>query len=152
MKRRLPIGTDARKLFAGNFAKDLLKGDIDAFMTRFAALFETIPYDTKDPTEHFFQSIMLVLWTLLGQFVQGEAHTAKGRSDAAAVTGDSVYVFEFKTVEEDGAAESAALDALQQIEDKNYAGPYRASGLRLVKVGAVYNLTRRELGLWKTAS
>jgi len=62
------------------------------------------------------------------------------------ITDDSVYVFEFKiTGGNSDKSEKTAQDALKQIEEKDYMAPYRASGKRLVKIGAVYNTTEREL-------
>ena len=57
---------------------------------------------------------------------------------------DSVYVFEFKTT--DGKSDKIAAAALKQIDEKDYVGPYRASGKRLIKIGAIYNTADRELG------
>ena len=51
--------------------------------------------------------------------------------------------FLFHIFKNDG---KSADDALKQIDEKDYLGPYRASGKRLVKIGAIYNTTERELG------
>ena len=60
------------------------------------------------------------------------------------ITDDSVYVFEFKIT--GGKFEKTAEAALEQIDEKDYLGPYRASGKRLIKVGAVYSTIERESG------
>ena len=63
------------------------------------------------------------------------------------ITNDSVYVFEFKIIDGKSSKSSNAADAaLKQIDEKNYMAPYRASGKRLVKIGAAYDTTKRELG------
>ena len=76
--------------------------------------------------------------------IQAEVYSHKGRADAVVITDDSVYVFEFKVT--GGESEKAAEAALKQIDEKDYMGPYRASGKRLVKIGTVYNTAKRELG------
>jgi len=68
----------------------------------------------------------------------------KGRADAVVITDDSVYVFEFKITE--GKSEKEAEDALRQIDEKDYMGQYRASGKRLIKIGATCDTAARELG------
>jgi len=106
-----------------------------------------MPYGVKsEETESWFQTVVYLLFVLLGQYVQAEVHSHKGRADAVVITDDSVYVFEFKiTGGKPGKSEKTAQDALEQIDEKDYMEPYRASGKRLVKIGAVYNTAAREL-------
>jgi hypothetical protein len=54
------------------------------------------------------------------------------------------FVFEFKIT--GGESMKTAEAALKQIDEKDYLGPYRASGKRPVKAGAVYDAAVRELG------
>jgi len=143
----LPKAPNLWGLSVGDFVKDLWKRDIDAFMTRLKSLIASMPYGVKsEETENWFQTVVYLLFVLLGQFVQAEAHSHKGRADAVVITDDSVYVFEFKiTGGKSDKAEKTGQDALKQIEEKDYMAPYRASGKRLVKIGAVYNTMEREL-------
>jgi len=114
-------------------------------MTRLRSLIASIPYDIKnEETESWFQTVVYLLFVLLGQYVQAEVHSHKGRADMVVITDDSVYVFEFKIT--GGKAGKAADTALKQIDEKDYLGPYRASGKRLVKIGVAYDITARELG------
>ena len=132
-------------LYVGDFAEDLWNRDIEAFMTRLRSLIASMPYGIKsEETENWFQTVSYLLFVLMGQYVQAEVHSHKGRADAVVITDDSVYVFEFKIT--DGKSGKSADDALKQIDETDYLGPYRASGKRLVKIGAVYNTTERELG------
>jgi hypothetical protein len=70
-----------------------------------------------------------------------------GRADAVVITGDTVYVFEFKLSREGTGNKDE--DALRQIDDKGYLVPYRAGGRKLVKVGAEFDAATRTLGRWK---
>ena len=140
-----PRGMNLQRLFVGDFAEDLWKGDIEEFMTRLRSLIASMPYGVKsEETESWFQTVVYLLFVLLGQYVQAEVHSRKGRADMVVITDDSVYVFEFKIT--DGRDGKTAGDALRQIDEKDYMGQYRASGKRLVKIGAIYDASKRELG------
>jgi hypothetical protein len=142
-----PDAPDANGLAAANFAKDLMTGDLDGFMTRLSAFFENIPYELNDKTERHYQVVFYLIFTLMGQFVQAEVRSAKGRADAVVTLDDAVYVFEFKLLR-DGAGETAA-DAIKQIDDTGYLIPYTVSGKKLVKVGVQFDADARNIGEWK---
>lgn len=74
----------------------------------------------------------------MGQFVEVEVRSARGRADAVVKTKDIVYVFEFKL---NGTAE----DALKQIDEKGYLIPYTLDGKRLVKVGVDFSKEKRNV-------
>jgi hypothetical protein len=57
---------------------------------------------------------------------------------------DAVYVFEFKL---SGTAE----EALAQIDDRGYAIPYDAEGRKIVKIGAAFDKTERNITGWIVA-
>jgi hypothetical protein len=148
MKSYLPKAPNLLGLSATGFVKDLWKRDIEAFMTRLGSLIASVPYNTRgEETEHHFETVVFLLFTLMGQFVQAEVQSHKGRADAVVITEDSVYVFELKIAGgETGKAAEAADTALKHIDEKDYMGPYRASGKRLVKIGATYDTAERKLG------
>lgn len=79
-----------------------------------------------------------MIFTLLGQFVETEVRSARGRADAVVKTKDTVYVFEFKL---NGTAE----EALRQITEKGYLISYRLDGKRLVKVGVSFSKETRNV-------
>ncbi len=84
-----------------------------------------------------------LVFTLLGQYVHAEVHSARGRADCIVEIRDYVYIFEFKR---DGTAD----EALSQIEEKNYAAPYAADSRRLIRVGVSFDSEKRILKDWKT--
>jgi hypothetical protein len=130
-----PVG---QEFYADYFADDLRAGDVDGFMGRMKAFFANIPYELNDQTERHYQVVFYLVFTLMGQYIQAEVHSAKGRADAVAATGDTVYVFEFKL---NGTAE----EALAQIEEKGYAIPYEAGGRKVVKVGVEFDKGERNI-------
>ena len=77
----------------------------------------------------------------MGQFTQAEVHSAKGRADAVVQTPDYVYVFEFKL---NGTAE----EALQQINEKGYAEPFKSDGRKVLKVAVEFSAEMRNVKRW----
>ena len=118
-------------------------GDIEGVGDIFKALFAGIPYTTDDtPFEHYFQSVIYLVFTLLGRYVHCEVHSAKGRADCIVETADYVYLFEFKVGK-------SAQEALAQIEEKGYAEAYRADKRKLYKIGVSFDGEKRSLEEWK---
>ncbi|GHT39201.1 ATPase AAA [Bacteroidia bacterium] len=129
--------------YAGDFIRDLWAGDTESFMSRMQSMFASIPYDLSDCTERHYQLVFYLLFTLMGQFVQTEVKSARGRADAVVKTSDTIYVFEFK-MDTNGTAE----EALKQIDEKDYLIPYTADGRKIVKVGAEFSAEERRLSRW----
>ena len=124
------------------FVRELETGDADAFLTRLRAFFAGIPYELNDKTERHYQAVFYLVFKLLGQFIEVEEHSAKGRADAVIKTKDFIYVFEFKL---DGSAD----DALKQIDEKGYLLPYDMDHRQQIKIGVSFDSAERNLGEWK---
>lgn len=118
-------------------------GDLEGIRKVFVALFAGIPYTTTEaPFEHYFQTVIYITLTLLGQYVTCELHTAMGRIDCVLETDKYVYIFEFKRDE--------AVDrALSQIEGKHYADLFAADTRKVYKVGVSFNSESRQIDDWK---
>lgn len=140
-----PITDDQKNFYIGRFVQELRKGDIDAFMQRFEAFFADFPYELNDKTERHYQVVVYLIFKLMGQFTQAEVHSAKGHADATVQTPDYVYIFEFKL---NGTAE----DALQQINDKGYAIPFKTDSRRIIKVGVEFSADTRNVKRWLVQS
>ena len=120
----------------------ILAGDTEGMGDILTALFASIPYTTGDaPFEHYFQSVLYIVFTLLGQFVQCEVHSSRGRADCIVETDDFVYIFEFKV-------DKPAQEALQQIEDKGYAVPFASDSRQVFKIGVSFDSGQRTLAEW----
>jgi hypothetical protein len=132
------------EFFADHFNADLRRGDVDAFMERMRAFLGAVPYELSDESERHYQAIFYIMFTLMGQYIQTEVRSAKGRADAVVYTDGAVYVFEFKL---NGTAE----DALRQIDDRGYAIPYSAGGRETVKIGVELDKASRNVSRWLTA-
>ncbi|MDR1886538.1 MAG: ATP-binding protein [Prevotellaceae bacterium] len=132
-----------RDFSAGEFIRELRSGEVDAFMERIRALFGYMPYELNDKSERHYQSVFFLIFTMMGQFIQTEVRSARGRADAVVILPDTVYVFEFK-ITGNGTAE----EALQQIDDKGYLIPYSVGQRKTVKIGAEFDPAERTLKRW----
>ena len=123
----------------------ILAGDAEGMGEVLSALFESIPYTTKDaPFEHYFQTVLYLVFTLLGQYVHCEVHSSRGRADCILETDEFVYIFEFKV-------DKSAQEALAQIEEKGYALPYAADKRQVFKIGVSFDGEARKLAEWEVA-
>lgn len=132
------VSNDETGFHIAKFMRELKAGDVDAFMERLKVFFAGIPYELSDDTERHYQAIFHVVFTLLGQFVQSEVRSSRGRADAVVKTDNAIYVFEFKL---GGTAEAA----LKQIDEKGYLIPYTLDGQKMVKVGVNFSKETRNV-------
>jgi hypothetical protein len=112
-------------------------------MNRLRALFAGIPYPLTAQNEYHYQSLLYLVFAIMGEFAQAEVASAAGRSDMVVIRKDTVYVFEFKL-----SGNATAEEALQQIDGKGYLLPYSAEGKRLVKIGVEFDRKKRTIGKW----
>ncbi|MGP1576876.1 MAG: ATP-binding protein [Treponema sp.] len=136
-------------VWVGRFVQDIREGKVDRFMERMQSLIAGIPYDncTEENLklrEQNYQAAVYLIFALMGQFVQTEVYCSTGRSDCIVWTADSMYLFEFKLTS-NGSAE----DALNQIQEKNYAEMYQMDGKKIVLIGAGFEEATRTIKDWK---
>lgn len=78
---------------------------------------------------------------LMGFYTHAEYRTSGGRIDMIVETSNYLYIMEFKI-------DSTPEIALEQIEDKQYALPFKISGKTIFKIGANFSTTTRRLENW----
>lgn len=123
--------------------KYIENGNLEGIRNVLTALFASIPYTTNDaPFEHYFQTVLYLVFTLLDQYTHCELHTAQGRIDCTVETDRFIYLFEFKR-------DASAEEALRQIHDKNYSAPFTADNRKLFKIGVNFDSKKRALDDWK---
>lgn len=128
--------------FVIRFNAALRKGDIDEALLRMQSFLSGMPNDLENKMEKHYQTIIYLIFSLLGYHIRTEEKSAVGRADAVCWTQDSIYVFEFKV-------DSTAETALKQIDDKGYMIPYRfEEGKRLLKVGVNISTETRTIDGW----
>lgn len=118
-------------------------GKLEEIRAFFTALFESIPYPPAGKSfEHDFQTVIYLVFSLLGKFVLCESHSSRGRADCVLKTDKYIYLFEFKL-------DDTAENALKQIEEKGYALSYAADPRQLFKIGIGFSSSSRTLTDWK---
>lgn len=125
-----------------SFIKDLRTGNLNQCLERLKSFFASIPNKLNNKEEKHYQTIFYLFFRLMGQYIDVEVDTAIDRADAVVKMQDAIYVFEFKV---DGTPE----EALAQINSKNYALPYQAETLKIIKVGVNFDSATRTIGEWK---
>ena len=141
--------SEQRPLEIGSFLRDMDRGDTDSLKNRFVALYAGLPYATpkgdyerETLLERDFQIVIYLVFTLMGQHVYVEPHSAKGRADMIVEMDDYVYIFEFKR-------DKSAREALLQIEKKAYAASYAADKRTILKIGANFDSKEHMLTEWE---
>lgn len=132
------VTNDETGFHISHFVKELRAGDVPSFIERLKAFFAGIPYELNDQTERHYQVIFYLVFRLMGQFVEAEVRSAKGRADAVVKTKDRIYVFEFKL-------NGCANEALRQIGEKGYLSPYMMDPREKVKVGVTFSKEERNI-------
>ncbi len=123
------------------FVQDVKRGDIDGFMERLQSFLADCPYELAKDIELHYQNVLFIVFRLAGLYTKVEYHTSRGRIDLVLQTDSYVYVMEFKL---DGSAEQA----LQQIEDKQYALPFAKDSRKVYTIGVNFSSETRNIERW----
>ncbi len=91
--------------------------------------------------EAYYHSLIHLVFTLLGQFLESEVHTSDGRVDAVLKTDKHIYILEFKL------DKSAAL-ALKQIKEKKYADRFLNQGKTVIGLGINFSSENKAVDGW----
>jgi Predicted AAA-ATPase/PD-(D/E)XK nuclease superfamily len=121
--------TDLREAMQTHNTKQVVK----IFNGLFGSIPERIFYAEH---EAYFHAVIFLTFTLLSYDVRAEVFAGLGRADAVVHTPDRIWLFEFKL-------NGTAADAMQQIEDRQYAQKYAASGKELALVGLAFDAKKR---------
>ena len=124
--------------------RGFVKGKPEVSMEAMRVFFAGIDYDLKIENENNFQNAFYLLIHIIGLNTKAEAHTSDGRIDILIQTNDYVYIIELKY-------DHSAEEALRQIEEKEYALPFRADGRRVYKIGASFSSKTRRIDSWVIA-
>jgi len=115
--------------------------DPDAALRTMRVFFSTVPNRITIQHEHYYQSIVYVVFRLLGLMVNAEVSTNIGYVDAVVETDTLVYVLEFKL-------HDTAEAAIEQIREKRYFEPYLDRGKDILLVGAAFDVNTRNIERW----
>ena len=123
------------------FVTDVESGDIDGFMERLQSFLADCPYELAKNVELHYQNVLFIVFRLAGLYTKVEYHTSRGRIDLVLQTDSNVYVMEFKL---DGSAEQA----MQQIEEKQYALPFAKDSRKVYSIGVNFSSETRNIDKW----
>ena len=140
---------DVQMGFAAKFWRALKRGDIELAMQEMKAYLAGIPYvegfkkklEEVSAAEGFYEYTMYLIFSMLNVYARTQVKVAGGRIDMVVWMPETTYVFELKV---NGTAE----EALQQINDKGYAFPYKTEGRKVVKVGVKFSADTRVPEEW----
>ena len=146
------VGLEAGNVKAGfalKFWRALKKGDVNLAMQEMKSYMAGIPYvegfkkklAEVAVAEGFYEYTLYLIFSMLNFYVRTQVKCAGGRVDMVVRMPDTIYVFEMKV---NGTAE----EALEQIDNKDYAIPYQADGARVVKVGVLFDPKTRVPQNW----
>ncbi len=142
----IPYYLEQNTINAKNIVADvyeaIVRDDLDAALQTLKAYLASIPYAENANSEGHYQTMLYVVFSLLGRYVQQEVRTAKGRIDMVLSTATDLYVMELKI-------DRPAQEALEQIDQKGYLLPYTLDDRRLHKVGIAFSTEERTLSEWK---
>ena len=123
-------------------SRDIRNGDMDAALRRLQTFLSTIPYCDNTRYEGHYQQMFYIIFSLLGNYVDVEVRTPRGRVDMVLRTKTTLYVMELKL-------DKNANEAMEQIDLKNYPERFALCGLPIVKVAVSFDGERCTIGEWK---
>lgn len=145
MPSYVPMATAGNKLDIFTLDEYVENGNLEGIRNVLTGLFANITYTQEsDPFEHYFQTVIDIVFKLLGKFSECELHTYTGRIDCVVKTEDYIYLFEFKR-------DDTAKAALAQIDSKDYALTFVADDRKLYKIGVNFDSRTRKLEGWEVA-
>lgn len=142
LKVQAPYYTRQRRNMAQEF-NDLLRQDkVDDFMLLFKQFLLGFPYNLGENCgEKHYQTIIYTILVTTGISTEVEPCTAEGRIDMTVSFPKTNYIFEFKL-------DKSAKEALDQINNKNYAARFSNDTRKLIKVGVNFSTQTRTIEEW----
>ena len=142
-------GEDVQAGFALKFWRALKQHDVNLAMCEMQAYMAAIPYvegfkkklEEAATAEGFYEYTMYLIFSMLNVYVRTQVKCAGDRIDMVVWMPDTIYVFELKV-------NGTAQEALEQIDEKNYAIPYQTDGRPVVKVGVKFDAEKRVPEAW----
>ncbi len=122
-----------------NLKQFLQKRDFPKIEQFLRSIFANVPSNLfKTSLENFYHAIIVLIFELLGCKMNAESAHAYGRTDGAAETSDSIYIFEFKY-------NKSANAAIKYIYQQKYYEPHLFKNKQIFLVGV--NFTEKARGI-----
>jgi len=91
--------------------------------------------------ERDFQTVLFLIFTLLGYRMGLEVYTSRGRLDAVLEYKDHIFIFEYKV-------NQTAQAALDQIKAKKYFQPYLNQHKKINLIGINFSVAEKNIDQW----
>ncbi len=125
-------------------SRALLNNDIESVVDLINTLFATIPYQLfKHKSETYYHYLIHIFFTYLGQYIESEVNTSRGRCDAIVVTDKNVFMLEFKL-------DQSAEKALEQIRQRGYSDKFKSTGKTIIEIGINFSSEKKKVEDWAT--
>ena len=135
-------GIDNNKAVLLNAYNDFWENnELPKFIEAIKAFFAGVPYQLDNKNEHHYHALLYTLLTAFGADVFAEESSAQGRSDIVLRMPKTIYILEIKY---NGTVDKA----LQQIDDRDYAGKYRLDSRPVVNVALNFSSETRNISEW----
>ena len=137
------VRPSSRPFSSANILECATSGDAEGMMQLFKYVLAQYNYHQVDAdvTEKFFNTVMYTISMAIGLHTNSELNTARGRIDMTIETRRFVYIIEFKV-------NSYPKRALAQINEMGYADRYAGDPRTIIKIGANFSKTKRNLTGW----
>lgn len=130
----------------------LMRGDVDRLMDILKTILSRIAYHLfpKDSEpliqkEHYYHTVVYLIFMMLRSNVLCELAGSKGRSDLVAQTDRYVYIFEFKI---DNASDGNIAAAFRQIEERGYATRFKYTGRKIYGIAVIFSVEDHDIADW----
>lgn len=121
---------------------NFILGNPEEALISMQTYFAGIDYQLKIDNENNFHNAFFLLMDLIGLDTETEVHTSDGSIDIKVETPDYIYIIELKY---DHDADSA----LHQIEEKQYARPFRSDERKIFLIGVAFSSATRCIDSWR---
>lgn len=113
--------------------------DIEKVVQLINGLFTSIPHQIfLSKSEAYYHSLIHLVFTYLGLYIESEVSTHRGRADAIVKTATDIFVLEFKL-------DKSAEEAMAQIQSKGYAEKFATDGRPITAVAINFHSERKEV-------
>ena len=140
-------GSSVKDGFALKFYRALRRNDMVAALDEMKAFLAGVPYvegfkkklEYAAFSEGFYEYTFWLIFNMLNVYAQTQVKCHGGRIDFVVQMPDTTYIFELKV-------NGTAQEAIDQINSKGYALPYRSEGKKVVKVGVQFDRDTMTVG------
>ena len=124
------------------FFRYLREENVDGFLSEMKNFLLGFPYDLGENCgEKHYQTILYSVLLSIGMNVHAEVSVAEGRVDMTVSFPQTNYIFEFKL-------NKTAQEALDQINENNYAACFAGDPHKIIKTGVNFNTQTRTIDEW----